>query len=278
MKTTSLAIILSTVGLIIFPGCMFSQETIKIENYLESLPKNLELVEETPQKYLMVIDNRNYDFYGNFGSKNRVTGEYTRGLKNGFVKWNNVRIASSQNLDETFAEGVKQIYMENFSYAASEEILNESFFKEIPEADVHIKTIVWNMFTFEIFAWSFWDSLKLNQEYLASEINSVVQIEGLGTIENKDLRFTWTGITNKNGKLCVIIKYIGMNNPLEFDMYNTKIKGSTNYWGNIYVSITDKQIEYGELHEILFMDIKTNGQKPGNKVYSTRKITLEKIR
>jgi hypothetical protein len=267
---------MSTVVMIIYSASLFSQKTISAEKYLEELPK-IELEEKTPQRYLMVTDNINYDIYGNFQSKSRVSGEYTRGLKNSYVKWNNVRIANSQKLDETFVEGKILNNMEDLSYVVSDEMANGTFFKVTPETDIQIKTLVWDVFTFEIIAWNFWETLKLNIEYSASDINTEFQIEGLGSIESKDMRITWTGITKKNDKVCAVIKYIAMNNPMDFKMHNTKIKGSTSYWGNIYVSLTDKQIEYGELYEIFVMDIITNGQAPGNKAYSTRNISLEKI-
>lgn len=275
MKTKALAMTVLLASLMTCPGLLFSQKTIEVKNFSEKLP-NIQLEEKVPQKYTIVIDNHNYDIYGNFHGKSRVTGEYTRGLKNNSVKWNNVRIAHSQNINELLSKGEKQKDMENFSYVVSEAITNGTFLKINPETDIQVKTLMWDMFTFEVFAWNFWDSITLNVEYSSSEINSEVQIEGLGTIENKDMRITWTGITKKNGKLCAIIKYIALNNPLEFDMNTTEIKGSTHYWGNIYVSLTDKQIEYGELHEILLMDIITNGQMPGKKAYSIRNISLEK--
>ena len=276
MKTNSFRMITGIVALIIYSGTMFSQRTIKVKNFIENLPK-IELKENTPQKYIMVTDNKDYDIYGNFRKKTRISGEYTRGLKNDSVIWNNVRIAQSQKLYEPFTAGIVQNYMENFTYIPSGEIIKESFFKEIPKIDVQMKTLVWDMFTFELYAWNFWDQLKLNLEYPANQINFAVQIEGIGAIENKDVRITWTGITKKNGKLCAIITFIALNNPLNFDIQNIIIKGRTHYWGNIYVSLSDKQIEFGELHEDILMDVIMNEQEPGKKSYSTRKITLDRI-
>lgn len=262
--------------MIIYSGSLFSQKTNRFEKYLEALPK-IELKESPSQKYSMTIDNQNFDIYGNSGRKSRITAEYTRGLKNGYVKWNNVRIAQSQNPEVPFSEGEKQDYIEGFSYVVSEEIAKGRFFKVDSETDLQMKTLAWDMFTLEILAWDLWDSLKLNIEYRAEKINTKLQIEGLGTIENKDMLITWTGVTKKNGTLCAIIKFNAMNNPLDFNPHSTAIKGRSHYWGNIYVSLSDKQIEYGELHEDILMEIKMNAQEPAIKAYSTRKLTLDKI-
>jgi hypothetical protein len=271
------AIILLVVSMVL-PTLSYCQSTTNIEKYLENLPNQLKLDEKTPQKYLMITDYTDYDLFGNFIKKMRITGEYTRGFKDGYVKWNNVRISHSQNLEKPFAEGQLQSVIENFTYVPSAEALSESFFKKIPVTDIIMKNIIWDMMMFEGFAWYKWDSLKLNSEFCAKEINSKVKLAGAGTFENKDIRLTWLGITKTNDKICAIIKYITMCNPLEIDSQNMTVKGRSHYWGNIYVSLSDKQIEYAELYEDVLMDVKMNGQEPAIKGNTVRNITLKKIR
>ena len=67
-----------------------------------------------------------------------------------------------------------------------------------------------------------------------------------------------------------------MNNPLELSHQNSTIKGRSHYWGNIYVSISDKQIEYADLYEDVILDIKMNGQETGVIANTVRTITLQK--
>ena len=276
MKTKALTHLVLTVSLIVCSGSLFSQKTIKVKDFSNQLPK-IQLEEKTPQKYLLTIDNQNFDIYGNPGSKSRITAEYTRGLPNNAVRWNNVRIDQAQKPNKPFTEGAKQHDMEDYSYVVSEEMAKGTFFKVNSDADLQMKTLAWDMFTLEIIAWDSWDSLKLNTEYQAKKINTELNVEGLGSIENKDMRITWTGVTKENGKLCAIIQFNSMNNPLNFNASSTKIKGRSHFWGNIYVALSDKQIEYGELHEDVLMDIRMNGQEPGMKAYSTRRLALEKI-
>ncbi len=38
-------------------------------------------------------------------------------------------------------------------------------------------------------------------------MNTQLEVEGLGTIENMDILITWIGITEKKGKLCAIIQF-----------------------------------------------------------------------
>lgn len=277
MKKNFINTIILAVVTIILPAFVHCQSTTNVDDYLERLPNQLNLDYSTPQKYLMTTDYVDYDLFGNFIKKMRISGECTFGLNDGYLKWNNVKISHSQNLNEPYPEGEKQSSMENFTYKPSENILSESFFKNIPQANPYMKNLIWDMTMFETFAWYKWDSLKLNIEFLTKDINSKFKIPGIGTFENKDIRITWTGITKINNKICAIIKYMAMNNPLDMSFQNYTMKGRSHYWGNIYVSLSDKQIEYGELYEDVLMDIKMSGQELGSNVNTVRNISIKKI-
>ena len=93
MKKNFVCAIILFVVSIVLPTLSYCQSTTNVEKYLESLPNQLKLDEKTPQKYLMVTDYTDYDLFGNFIKKMRITGEYTRGFKDGYVKWNNVKIS-----------------------------------------------------------------------------------------------------------------------------------------------------------------------------------------
>ena len=269
-------IILATVS-IILPSIVHCQNAVNYQNYLKSLPYQLKPDDRTPQVYVMTADYNDYDLFGNFIKKSRVSGECTL-LKDGYVKWNNVTSSHSQNLNEPYPDGEKQNFMENFTYHPSSGVLNDSFFNKIPRADIFEKNLIWDMTMFEAFAWYKWDSLQLNTDFLAKDMNAEIKMPGVGTFENKGIRITWTGITKTNGKLCAIIKYMAMNNPLTMSYQNFTIKGRSHYWGNIYVSLSDKQIEYADLYEDVLLDIKTDGQVSGYKTNTVRNITLKKIR
>lgn len=260
---------------IILPTISQCQKAMNFEAYLEGLVYSTSLEETTPQKYVMITDYHDYDIYGNFRKKSRVSGECIL-MEDGMKKWNNIRITNSLDLKGSYPEGERISYMENFSYDPSADILSDSFFESVPQANPHMKNLVWDMTGFEVFAWYKWDSLQLNTTYSAKEINSKIDIPGLGTFENKDIRVTWTGITEVNNKICRIIKFNVMNNPIELNFQNFTMKGRSHYWGNIYVSVSDKQIEYAELDEDVLFDIKKNGQETGTIANTVRYITLHK--
>jgi hypothetical protein len=260
-----------------------AQDECKAEQYLQALPAGLQLVEKNPQKYRMTSVYYNRDIYGNFIDKLETSGEYTRGLDNGFVKWNNVRISTSKEEEGVFPEGQKQEYMENFSYRPHEDMLKESAFTGFPEInpyDFNVKNLVWDMMGFEAFAWIFYDSLKLNRFIAAEELNAKMELSGSGTFENKHIRVMLAGITTMHGEICAVIQYLAMDNPLEFniEMSGTPltIKGRSHYWGNVLLSLEDKQIEQA----ILFEDVVVKVNIPGVQTdfnNTTREIILNKL-
>jgi len=176
---------------------------------------NLKLEEKKPQKYLMITYAFDYDLLGNSIKKSRISGEYTRGLENGNSKWNNVRISISNKADE--ASFIRREKGRNgklhYESKVSKNIFGDSIFRKMPEPNIQFKVLVWDMLSFEINAWTYFDSLKLNQEFSPKISNKVASMEGIGRYEVKDLRLTWIGITSKNNEICAIIKYSILNNP-----------------------------------------------------------------
>ncbi|KPK84179.1 MAG: hypothetical protein AMS27_10650 [Bacteroides sp. SM23_62_1] len=261
----------------------YGQRSGEVDQYLKALPSDLELKETVPQKYLMTAVYYNKDIYGNFSDKTRVRGEYTRGLDNGNVRWNNVRIAYSNQLDGVFPEGQLQEYMEDFLYKPSEEIVSESTFADWPANnpnDFNSKNLVWDMMALEAFAWEFFDSVKLNHYYAPSVLKAKVDLAGTGYFENKNIQLNWSGITKMNGELCAVIQFLAMDNPLEINTeingMEIAIKGRSHYWGNVLVSLEDRQIEDAIMYEDVVMKLKIPGIQD-NIVNTTREIKVDKL-
>ena len=89
-----------------------------VEDSLSHLPA-VPFREDGPQRYVFTCDYFNFDLAGNLTGKERVSGDYTRGLPDGKVQWDNVRIAQAAGLDDAFPEGEPQNYMNGFSYNPS---------------------------------------------------------------------------------------------------------------------------------------------------------------
>jgi hypothetical protein len=245
--------------------------------YLNVLPKDLKLKEQSPQKYRITADYFNGDIFGNFINKTRVTGDYTRGFNDGTVKWNEVKISNGNTRKGSFETPVSQDFMENFTYVPSEKMLEASSFSSFPANSFHTKNLIWDMLAIERFAWVYFDSLELNQTFKPANSQEELSLAGEGTFKNRDIQLKWVGISQMNGELCALIEYRTFDNPLVIDTDQIKIKGRSHYWGTIMVSLKDKQIEHAILYEDVVMDMKTKSQTNDQLINSTREILFEKL-
>ena len=241
-----------------------------------SLPQSLELKDEL-QKYVVTTDHFNTDIFGNFFNKIRIKGDYTRGLPNEQVKWNNVSVAMSMSRNDEFSAGSPVAYMENFSYKVSEDMLKPEKFSTFTEHSAYTRNLVWDMRGIEGLAWVNFNDLELNKPFKATFFNGKMDLAGMGSFENKDMVITWTGITERNGEYCAVIEFRTMNNPLEYTGDGMSMKGRSHYWGTIWVSVEDKQVEHAVLFEDVVMEIQLPGQTNKQIIDATREISFVKV-
>jgi len=278
MKTKNF---LLTTILVLTTGLMaFSQKksNVNVAELLKAgtLPQSLELKDEL-QKYVVTTDHFNTDIFGNFFNKIRIKGDYTRGLPDKQVKWNNVSVAMSMSRNDEFSAGSPVAYMENFSYTVSEDMLKPEKFSTFTEHSAYTKNLVWDMMGIEGLAWVNFNDLELNKPFKATFFNGKMDLAGMGSFENKDMVITWTGITERNGEYCAVIEFRTMNNPLEYTGDGMSMKGRSHYWGTIWVSVEDKQVEHAVLFEDVVMEIQLPGQTNKQIMDATREISFVKV-
>ena len=247
-------------------------------DYLQRLPDNIKTDKTVESSYQMTTDHYDFDLKSNFSGKRRLTGVIS--YKGDSAQWKDVFYAESKELEADFPIGVKIDIMQNFTYQPDEKVLTTEFFQtNLPKATVGIMNLIWDALAFDVLAYSCWDSLKLNKEFRAINMNSEFEIANFGTFENRDIRITWLGITEINNQLCAILKYSVMNNPLKIDFDdNTSMIGRSHYWGEVYVSLSDKQIEYASLTEDIVTDVKMKGQANNMLGYTVRTIHFVKVK
>ncbi len=269
------AILVLTTGLVAFSQ---KKSNVNVAGLLKTgtLPQSLGLKDKL-QKYVVTTDHFNTDIFGNFLNKMRVKGEYTRGYENGKAKWNNVTVAMSMARDGEFPQGVHLNYMENFSYNISEDMLKAENFTTFRENSAFAKNLIWDMMGIEGIGWMYFDKLTLNQPYKASYFNGKMDLAGQGSFENKDMEIIWTGVSQRNDEQCAVIEFRTMNNPLEYSGDGMTMKGRSHYWGTIWVSLEDKQIEHAVLYEDVLMELNLPGQTNKQIMDATREISFVKV-
>lgn len=279
MKTISLTNIALTLGLI-YSVTVSAQRSPGMEDYLECLPRNLELVENSPHKYLMTVEYFNKDIYGNLRNKIKVTGEYTRGFKDKHVIWNNVYFSQSNSKTGPYTDKTRQDYMENFSYTPSSNIVQESFFETFDNSpvNIHARNLIWDMTPIEAFAWNYFDSLQLNKTYIVPDIQGSFDLADIGTYDHTTIELTWIGISMMNNTLCAVIEYRALENKLDIQTDFMNSKGSESYWGKTWVSLENKQIEYAEMYSNTIQEMEIDGLDNNMLISTTRTLTVERIK
>ena len=250
--------------------------TKSVNQYLLQLPSNLELQEDKAQKYMLSVNYFTRDIYGKLLNKMKITAEYTRALPEGKVRWNNVQITKTLDSTLAFSASELQEYMENFTYKPSGEMLSGTFFKDFPPNTMETKVLIWDMVSIEVWAWNYFDKLNLNEVYNPSPDGETFEMAGAGSFQNKNLSLTWVGLSKMNNELSALIQYESLFNTLDMNAGTFTMKGRTNYWGNIWVSLQDKQIEYATLYEDGLLDMKFSGQEEKTLINVFREINFKK--
>jgi hypothetical protein len=126
---------------------------------------------------------------------------------------------------------------------------------------------------FEQFARKYFDRMKLNEPYEAGPSDIALPD---GKFFNRHPRLTWIGVSKMNGKTCAIIQYEAFSNKLSLQTNGQDLNGRSDYWGTIWVSLADKQIEKATLNEGVLLGIAIPGIPGKQAVTVFRQATLER--
>jgi len=243
-----------------------------------TLPQGTTVKDNGPRTYRFIVDYNTANSKGEMLIRQRLTGEYTRGLPGGEVMWKNVTQADAVGgATVPFAAAQKRDFMEGFRYQNN--LLNTmkpEFFKGFPPTAVMERNLVWDTGMFENFGQDFFEHLKLNEPYHVVS-DQDVNMPGVGTFHNHDIVLEWIGRSQRNGRDCALIRYQAFFNPVEIVNGGMTLKGRSDYWGEIWVSLATKQIEYGTLYESVVGDMKLPGQDTTQVVNIFRISTLEPV-
>lgn len=262
-------------GLVLWAVCGLLAQSLSAQTW--SLPQGTNVKDTGPRTYRFTVDYNTANTKGEMVYRQRLTGEYTRGLAGGEVMWKNVTQASVAGATAPFEAAQKRDFMEGFRY--HNDVLSTvkpEFFKGFPPTAVVERNLVWDTGMIEMFGQSYFDNLKLNEPYQILS-NQDVNMPDVGTFHNRDVVLEWIGRSQRNGQDCALIKYQAFFNPLEIVNGGMTLKGRSEYWGEIWVSLATKQIEYGTLYESVVGEMKLPGQETAQVVNVFRTGTLEPI-
>jgi len=242
-----------------------------------TLPQGIAVKDAGTRTYRFTVDYNMANNKGEITHRTRLTAEYARGLPAGDVIWKNVTQADADGATAPFGAPQKRDFMEAFRYhndmAAT---MKPDFFKAFPPSAVFERNLVWDTGMIEMFGQNFFDRLKLNEPLHTG--SGDVDMPDVGTFHNHDVVLTWIGRSIRNGQDCALIRYQAFFNPVEIATGGMTLNGRSDYWGEIWVSLATKQIEYGTLYESVVGEMKLPGQDTAQIVNVFRTGTFEPVR
>jgi len=251
-------------------------QTTRSEGRDWTLPSSLAVKQDGPQSWRFTCDYYNLDTKGHLGSRVRYSALYTRGLPGDAVRWSDVTVASNTDGSDKFPAAEKREFMEGFSYphTSDKDMLKPGFFRGFPPMAMQERNLVWDTEMIEAFGQTQFEHLRLNTPYHVPD-SADVDLAGMGSFHHKDLQLIWTGISKRNGQECALIDYRAFFNQLEISNPAVTLTGRSHYWGQIWVSLTTKRIEYATLYEDVLGEMKLQSQEKPMTISVFRIGTLE---
>jgi len=242
-----------------------------------NLPQGTTVKDSGPRTYRFVVDYNTANTKGELTYRQRVTGEYTRGLSDGEVMWKNVTMANAVGATAPFDAPQKSEFMEGFRYRNEmASTMTPDFFKGFPPTAVMQRNLVWDTGMIEMFGQNHFDQLKLNEPYQMIS-DQDVKIPDVGTFHNHNVVLEWVGRSERNGQECALIKYQAFFNPVQIATGGMTLTGRSDYWGEIWVSLETRQIEYSTINESVVGEMKLPGQDTPQVLNIFRSGTFEPV-
>ena len=262
-------------GLVLWTVCGPFTHCLRAQTW--SLPSGEAVKDRGPRTYKFTVDYRTANSKGEIFERQRLAGEYTRGLAGGDAVWKNVSQADASGPSAPFGAAQKRDFMEGFRYHSDlPATMKAGFFKGFPPTAVFERNLVWDTEMIEYFGHDFFEHLKLNEPYhiLSSQ---TLNMPDVGVFQNRDVVLEWIGRSQRNGQDCALIQYQAFLNPLEVVNGGITLKGLSSYWGQIWVSLATKQIEYGTINETVVGDLKLAARDTTQTIHVFRSGIFEPV-
>ena len=193
------------------------------------------------------------------------------------VVWHNV---GWSRIDDLLQEHVQTDNWNEFNgwiyKIGSTDFLNEEFYSHIPPEKREWARMMLSDVPWLEFGWSILDSLEFQKEYFPKDMdNRDIAVEGSYTFSSSYLKCIWSGITLHNNKMCAIVKFESLNSQIiSYSEDRIAMKGRDMYYGEIWVSLNDKQIE----RFVMVEDVVSENQFDKNLFEMQRIVTFNKVK
>jgi hypothetical protein len=233
-----------------------------VDQYFKIKPIEIKSQKSGIQEYDVTLKWQNLDAIE--GSKincNAVKATYLTGMGNDSVGWKNVSLAQINDFQQKNFNGTNLPSFDGFKYRINEtNFLKEDFYKIIPTEQRDLaKWLVSDAVQMQGLAWYVFDSLEYNKEFTPKFLKEYdIKFEDWVTFTSRYQKLIWSGIGNHNNEICAIIKFESYYNPLKIDNEQMSVKSRSLYYGEIWISLKDKQVEYASMVEDVIMRLKSS--------------------
>ena len=250
---------------LIIPFMLFTNSLIaqknSIDRYLLLKPSEIKASKSGIQKYDVSLKWQNLEaISGNKMNCNAAKATYIAGLENDSVSWENVSLAQINDFQQKDYIGTNLPSFNDFTYKVNKtNFLKDDFYKTIPPDQRDLaKWLVSDAIQMQGLAWYVFDSLTYNKPFAPKLLNNYdVKFENWVTFTNRYQKLIWSGISKHNNEICAIVKFESYHNPLKIDNKQMQINGRSLYFGEIWISMKDKQVEYASMFEDVIMKFKS---------------------
>lgn len=247
MKTSNYLILVFS----LFSNCSIAQN-MHIGKYFKINPSDIKLQNSEIQKYDVTLKWQNLDaISGNKINCNAVKATYIVGI-NDSVGWENVSLAQIDDFEQKQYSGTDLPSFNDFSYKAMDTaFLSEEFYKNIPVEQRDLaKWLVSDAVQMQGLALYIFDSLEFNKEFVPKFLeNHDVNFENWVTFTSRYQKLIWSAISKHNNEICAIVKFESYYNPIKIENEQMSVKGRALYYGEMWISLEDKQVEYASMVE-----------------------------
>jgi hypothetical protein len=193
------------------------------------------------------------------------------------IVWHNV---GWSRIDDLLQEPVQTVNWDEFNgrvyKIGSTDWLNDEFYSNVPSEKREWARMMTSDVPWFEFGWFILDSLEFQKDYLPKVMdNNDITVEGAYTFSSSYLKCTWSGITLHNDEICAIVKFESLNSQLiSYSGDKIAMKGRDMYYGEIWVSLSDKQIK----RLVMVEDVVSENQFDKNLFEMQRIVTFNKIK
>lgn len=232
------------------------------------------------QQYDVVLKWQNLDaINGTVFNCNAVSAVYHTGLENEQVAWKDVHLAQLSEIQEDPSEGTLLPDFEGFSYRMFDTaFLEEDFYDDLPASQRDLaKWLVSDAIQMHGMAIYYFDSLRYNIKFVPEMLSGYpVEFENWVTFSSRYQEMVWNGLAIHSGEVCAEVAFHSLYNPVIIDNEQMTVKGRSLYYGEMWISLSDKQVERATMVEDVVMKL-TSDAFPGEQLINLqREITFSK--